>query len=113
MNSRDAALAPKRSASVLVLAMEWTRNSVRVSACTDGAPQEKNSTDYSQTRPHLLQRPPESKVDPRSHLSFDDAGRRASYTWQVGHQKRLRPSMTSVRMGVPHTRHGSPARRYT
>ena len=27
-----------------------------------GAPPPKNSTDYSQTRPHSLQRPPESKV---------------------------------------------------
>ena len=32
-------------------------------------------------------------------------------TWQVGHQNRLRPSITSVRIGVPQTRHGSPARR--
>ena len=28
---------------------------------TNGAPQPKNSTDYSQTRPHSLQRPHESK----------------------------------------------------
>ena len=34
-----------------------------------------------------------------------------AYVWQVGHQNRLRPSSTAVRIGVPHTRHGSPARR--
>jgi hypothetical protein len=33
--------------------------------------------------------------------------------WQVGHQKRLRPSNSAVRIDVPHTRHGSPVRRYT
>jgi hypothetical protein len=31
--------------------------------------------------------------------------------WQVGHQNRLRPSSSAVRTEVPHTRHGSPARR--
>src|SRR4051794_7279194 len=41
--------------------------------------------------------------------------RRRSYcqVWQVGHQKRLRPSNSTVRIDVPHTRHESPARRYT
>ena len=33
------------------------------------------------------------------------------YFWQVGHQNRLRPSSSAVRIVVPHTRHGSPARR--
>ncbi|BBY61546.1 hypothetical protein MSAR_46820 [Mycolicibacterium sarraceniae] len=33
------------------------------------------------------------------------------YTWQMGHQNTLRPSSTAVRIGVLHTRHGSPARR--
>ena len=33
------------------------------------------------------------------------------YFWQVGHQNRLRPSSSAVRIVVPHTRHGSAARR--
>src|SRR5271166_6068162 len=35
------------------------------------------------------------------------------YFWQVWHQKTFRPSSSAVRIVVPHTRHGSPARRYT
>src|SRR4029077_1770371 len=35
------------------------------------------------------------------------------YFWQVGHQNTLRPSSSAVRIVVPHTRHGSPALRYT
>jgi hypothetical protein len=33
------------------------------------------------------------------------------HVWQIGHQNKFRPSSTAVRMEVPHTRHGSPARR--
>lgn len=40
------------------------------------------------------------------------SGRRyVVHVWQVGHQNRLRPSNSAVRTAVPHTRHGSPARR--
>jgi hypothetical protein len=37
----------------------------------------------------------------------------SSHAWQVWHQKTFRPSNSAVRITVPHTRHGSPARRYT
>ncbi len=33
--------------------------------------------------------------------------------WQAGHQNRLRPSISAVRIGVSQIRHGSPDRRYT
>ena len=48
----------------------------------------------------------------RRHLS--NSGRSClCYFWQDGHQKTFRPSSSAVRIVVPHTRHGSPARRYT
>ena len=36
---------------------------------------------------------------------------RPPYVWQVWHQKTFRPSSSAVLIVVPHTRHGSPARR--
>ena len=49
----------------------------------------------------------------RARHFVDLGGRlgRALSIWQVGHQNRLRPSSSTVRTVVPHTRHGSPARR--
>ena len=40
---------------------------------------------------------------------FDPMRRLRDQVWQVGHQKRLRPSNSAVRIEVPHTRHDSPA----
>lgn len=50
----------------------------------------------------------------RGGVDPSTSGRRihsAQRAWQVGHQKRLRPTMTSVRTSVPQIRQGSPVRR--
>ena len=45
------------------------------------------------------------------HLRPHRAARDRKRGWQRGHQNRLRPTSTSVRTVLPHTKHASPARR--
>ena len=52
-----------------------------------------------------------SAASKRRVLAPPAQGRVRYHVWQVGHQNRLRPSSSAVRIDVPQTRHGSPARR--